>query len=323
MISLTRHKNKIFLVVFLLVFFILSELAFSNFSLTRDAISIDFTNTSDEAGVIASNSTSVDSEKTIKIAISAIVSPDETLKYYQEMLDYISSRIDIKVKLVQRKTYQEVNDLLQQNKVDAAFICSRAYVEGNYHFGLELLAVPVVKEKTVYYSYIIVPKDSKVNSIKDLKGLTFAYTDPLSNSGKLSPDYLLVMNGEDPNTFFRLTFYTYSHDKSIQAVSEKLVDGAAVDSLVWNYENATNPNFTSKTKIIYISPPYGIPPIVFPRNIDPILIIKLRNVLLEMHEDKDGQAILQHMFVDRFVETDDSIYDTIRMMIKVVNNANR
>jgi len=323
MISLTRHKNKIFLVVFLLVIFILSELAFSNAFLTRDTIPVDFTNTSDEVSVIASNSTSVDSEKTIKIAISAIVSPEESLKYYQEMLDYISSKIDVKVKLIQRKTYQEVNDLLQQNKVDAAFICSRAYVEGNYHFGLELLTVPVVKEKTVYYSYIIVPKDSKVNSIKDLKGLTFAYTDPLSNSGKLSPDYLLVMNGENPNTFFRLTFYTYSHDKSIQAVSEKLVDGAAVDSLVWNYENATNPKLTSKTKIIYISPPYGIPPIVVPRNIDPILKIKLRNVLLEMHEDKDGQAILQHIFVDRFVEADDSIYDTIRMMTKVVINANR
>ena len=320
MISLTRHKNIIFMLVLILVTIILTGFAFSNYFLTRDSITVDFSKTSDEGGLIIRNNASVDSEKIVKIAISAIVSPDETIKYYQEMLDYISSKIDVKIRLVQRKTYQEVNDLLEQNKVDAALVCSKAYVEGNSQFDLELLVVPVVKEKTVYYSYIIVSKDSKINSIQDLKGLTFAYTDPLSNSGKLSPDYLLIMNGENPSTFFKLTFYTFSHDKSIQAVSEKLVDGAAVDSLVWDYMNAINPKFTSKTKIIQVSPPYGIPPIVVPKNIDPLLKTKLRNVLLEMHQDEEGKSILQRIFVDRFVEADDSIYDTIRMMTKVVNN---
>jgi len=258
--------------------------------------------------------------QSLRIAVSAIISPDETLVYYQDMFDYLSQKMDVPVKLVQRKTYQEVNDLVRKNNVDAAFVCSLAYIEGKDQFGMELLAVPIVRGEPHYFSYIIVPKDSNVNSLKELKDKTFAYTDPLSNSGKLSPEYTIVQIGEDPETFFRLTFFTYSHDKSIQAVADKMVDGAAVDSLVWDFKNATDPRFTSRTKIISKSPPYGIPPVVISKDIDPALKDKLRKILLQMHEDKKGKEILDRLMIDRFSEANDSLYNSVREMKKVVGN---
>ena len=261
--------------------------------------------------------------ESLRIAVSAIISPDETLVYYQDMFDYLSLKMDVQVKLVQRKTYQEVNDLVRKNSVDAAFVCSLAYIEGKDQFGMELLVVPIVRGEPRYYSYIIVPEDSSINSFKELKGMTFAYTDPLSNSGKLSPEYLIAQMGEDPEEFFRLTFFTYSHDKSIQAVAEKMVDGAAVDSLVWDFKNATDPRFTRRTKIISKSPPYGIPPVVVSKDIDPALKEKLQKILLQMHEDKKGKEILDSIMIDRFSEANDSLYDSVREMIKVVNDAKR
>ncbi|MFA4956330.1 MAG: phosphate/phosphite/phosphonate ABC transporter substrate-binding protein [Candidatus Methanoperedens sp.] len=257
----------------------------------------------------------------LRIAVSAIISPDETLVYYQDMFDYLSLKMDVPVKLVQRKTYQEVNDLVRKNSVDAAFVCSLAYIDGKDQFGMELLAVPIVRGEPRYYSYIIVPDDSSIKSLEELKGKTFAYTDPLSNSGKLSPEYMIVQIGENPETFFKLTFFTYSHDKSIQAVAEKMVDGAAVDSLVWDFKNATDPRFTSRTKIISKSPPYGIPPLVVSKDIDPDLKEKLRKILIKMHEDKKGKEILDRIMIDRFSEANDSLYDSVRDMKKVVNNA--
>ena len=263
-----------------------------------------------------------DSES-VRIAVSAIISPEETLAFYQDMFDYISMKAGVPVKLVQRKTYQEVNDLVRKNSVDAAFVCSLAYIEGKDQFGMELLAVPLVRGETSYYSYIIVPEDSSINSLKELKGKTFAYTDPLSNSGKLSPEYMIAQMGENPETFFRLTFFTYSHDKSIQAVAEKMVDGAAVDSLVWDFKKATEPRFTSRTRIISKSPPYGIPPVVVSKDIDPALKERLRKILLQMHEDKNGKEILDRIMIDRFSEANDSIYDSVREMEKVVSDAKR
>lgn len=259
--------------------------------------------------------------QSLRIAVSAIISPDETLVYYQDMFDYLSLKIGVPVKLVQRKTYQEVNDLVRKNSVDAAFVCSLAYIDGKDQFGMELLAVPIVRGEPRYYSYIIVPDDSSIKSLEELKGKTFAYTDPLSNSGKLSPEYMIAQIGENPETFFKLTFFTYSHDKSIQAVAEKMVEGAAVDSLVWDFKNATDNRFTSRTKIISKSPPYGIPPLVVSKDIDPTLKEKLGKILLQMHEDKKGKEILDRIMIDRFSEANDSLYNSVREMKKVVSDA--
>lgn len=283
---------------------------------TEGATKVNLSNKTNDAGV---NSDTAG----LRIGVSAIISPEETLAYYQDMFDYISAKVGVPVTFVQRKTYQEMNDLVRKNSVDAAFVCSLAYVEGHDQFGMELLVIPVVKGEPYYYSYIIVPKGSNINSLEELKGRTFAFSDPLSNSGKLSPDYMIAKLGENPETFFRLTFFTYSHDKSIQAVAEKLVDGAAVDSLVWDYENATDPKFTSRTRIISKSSPFGIPPVVVSRDLDPALKDKLRNTLLHMHEDEKGREILNSIMVDRFTEANDSLYDSIREMKKVVDDAKR
>ncbi len=39
--------------------------------------------------------------------------------------------------------------------------------------------------------------------------------------------------GVTPGEFFRRTFYTSSHEKSIESVANGLADGAAVDSLIF------------------------------------------------------------------------------------------
>jgi len=304
------RKNTILLITFLLV------LTLSGCLKTEETIRVNLSNRSTDA---VNNTDS----KSIRIAVSAIISPEETLVYYRDMFDYISEKMDVPVELVQRKTYQEVNDLIRRNSVDAAFVCSLAYVEGKDQFGMELLAVPIIRGEPHYNSYIIVPKDSNINSLEEMKGKTFAFTDPLSNSGKLSPEYMLVQMGENPESFFKLTFFTYSHDKSIQAVAEKMVDGAAVDSLVWDFKNSTDPRFTSRTRIISKSSPYGIPPIVVSKDIDPALKEKLQITLLHMHEDKKGREILDKIGIDRFSKGNDSLYDSVREMKKVVNNAKR
>ena len=71
---------------------------------------------------------------------------------------------------------------------------------------------------------------------------------------------------EQPETFFSRIVYTYSHDNSIMAVARNLVDGATVDGLIWEFYQEKNPAFTSKTRIIKKSEPYGIPPLVASKN---------------------------------------------------------
>ncbi len=250
----------------------------------------------------------------LRIAVGAIISPTKTLVFYEEIFDYVGEKLGRDVVMVQRKTYAEVNFLMEQGSIDAAFVCSRPYVDGHRDFGMELLCVPVCSGRTEYYSYFIVHKDSPIRKLEDLRGKVFAFSDRLSNTGMLVPTYTLARMGETPESFFGNTTFTYSHDNSIRSVAERFVDGAAVDSLIWEYFNAKEPEWTSQTRIIHKSPPFAIPPVVVSPRTDPELKEALRRVFLSMHQDPKGRAILQKVLIDRFAAIKDSAYDAIRRM---------
>ncbi len=251
---------------------------------------------------------------TLKIAVGAIISPTKSLVFYEDIFDYIGEKLGREVEMVQRKTYAEVNFLLEEERIDAAFVCSRPYVEGHRDFGMELLCVPMCFGKTEYCSYFIVHKDSLIQNLEELRGKVFAFSDPLSNTGMLIPTYTLAMMGERPESFFRRHIFTYSHDNSIRSVAEKLVDGAAVDSLIWEYLKAEDPKWTAQTRIIYRSTPCGIPPVVVSPGIAPQLKEELRSAFLNMHNDPRGREILKRILIDRFTVIEDSAYNSIRQM---------
>jgi phosphonate transport system substrate-binding protein len=94
-----------------------------------------------------------------------------------------------------------------------------------------------------------------------------------------------------------------------------MVDGAAIDSLVWDFYSKIAMEVTSKTKIIFKSPPHGIPPVVVSKGIDPEIKNRLRKIFLDLHEDEESKKILNKMMIDKFVLVEDKQYDSIREMI--------
>ena len=252
--------------------------------------------------------------KPFRIGMGAMITPREGFIYYNQLREYIEKRLGQPVQMVDRGNYDEMNSLLEAGNIDAAFVCAGPYVEGKEIFGLQLLAMPLVKGKPIYHSYIIVPRNSPARKLEDLRGKVFAFTDPKSNSGKLVPTYMLARRNETPQHFFSKVEFTYGHDNSIRAVAEQLVDGAAVDSLIWEYLNIKTPELTAKTRILLRSKPYGIPPLVVRPGIDTEQKQKLQHILLHAADDAEGRRILKGMMIDRFVAGDDKNYDSIREM---------
>ena len=248
----------------------------------------------------------------LHIAFGDMITPKAGYAYY--LLDYISRKAGEPVHNVDVENYNDLNQKLKRGELDAAFVCSGPYVDGKHDFGLELLAAPRVNGKTVYFAYIIVPIGSKSKTFDDLKGKRFAFTDPLSNTGKLVPEYILSRKGTTAEKFFGKIVFSGSHDKSITAVATGLVDGASVDSLIWDFTTRTKPHLTGNTRIIMKSGPYPIPPFVVRPSLEPARKEKLREILLNAHTDPEGKAILDKMMIERFVAIDDKAYDSIREM---------
>jgi phosphonate transport system substrate-binding protein len=259
-----------------------------------------------------------DKMPTLRVAVAAMTSPKETVVFYRELLDYLARKTNHKIALIQRRTYGEINELFPKGEIDLAFICTGPYAAGGEVFGFEALATPVIHGEPRYRSYLIVHKDSGFKDLLDLKGRLFAFTDPESNTGALVPKDWLAELGETPGRFFSELIYTYSHDNSILAVAKGLVDGAAVDGHLWEYYHQKNPFFTSMTRVIKKSIPFGSPPLVASGHLPAELKNRIREIALNMHQDPEGRRILAQLMIDRLVVPEEAWYAPVRELYRRV-----
>ena len=256
-----------------------------------------------------------DDEETFKIAIASILSIRETHRTYNKFLNYIERELGIPVEIVQKQTYSEIKRAFERGEVDAGIVCAYLAVLGNDAGIFESVAKPVRNEDEVFKSYIIVKKDADYQSLLDLKEKSFAFSDPLSYSGFLFPNYELRKSGYDVGNFFEKTYFTYSHDNTIVAVANGLVDGGATHSDVYKQLKQENDPVIDQIKIIGKGPYVGNSPLVVRPDIDSDVKEKLIDVVLSMHLNRRGKWALNKLNVDYFVEPKPELYEPVYGML--------
>ncbi|PLX68576.1 MAG: phosphate/phosphite/phosphonate ABC transporter substrate-binding protein [Denitrovibrio sp.] len=263
--------------------------------------------------LLLTGSLSLYAEQTIKYGISSMLSASNTFIYYEEFNAYIAEKMGVKSEIIHKESYSDMNQLLENEQVDFASICTGAmlYLDQEAY---SIVAVPEIDGKSTYNSLIISNKNQKMKNTSDLAGKTFAMTDRLSNTGYLFPTYYFTKNFTKPENFFSKVFFTSSHDKSIYLVNKGVVDGAAVDNLVYLNIKNNNEKDVENINIIHISDEFGIPPIVASKKMTKTDIAKLRKILLEMHEDKLGKKILSRFMIDKFIVPDLKNYENVIKM---------
>lgn len=261
-----------------------------------------------------------DGSKVVYIAIASMTSPKETYIYYSELINYISDKVGYPIYIKQKKTYEEVNELLENGEVDFAFICSGAFI-GEYKKGeIKLLVAPEIDSAIHYHAYIITQKDSEIERFENFKNKSFAYTDPLSNTGRFYPLKKIILLNEDENTFFKKTVYTYGHDISIQMVNRGIIDGASVHGLIYEYLAVYHPERVENIKIIEKSEEFGMPPVVMPATLSQKKRKTYKEVFLNIHNDSVGKIILDKLLIDKFVLVSDTIYNSVYKLKKLIAN---
>lgn len=276
---------------------------------------ISFSEVETTAGTVAKLDTP------LRIAIASTVSPQRNLRDYERMLQYLGRKLGMPVEVVQRSGYSECIALLENREVDAAFVCSGPYVEAKERFGAEALVVPQVSGAGTFCAYVIARKDGPIRSFADLRGKVFAFTDPLSTTGKLYPYHRLSKLGSTAETYFSKTIFTWGHDNSVEAVAHGLADGAAVSSLVWEGMAKSGAAAASQTKVIERSASFGMPPVIVHPRLDPELKKRLLGVFLSMHRDPEGKALLGQAGIERFSVGSDASYEGVRRMRVAVSRA--
>ena len=248
----------------------------------------------------------------LRVAVAPVISPEKSLASYRVFVGYLADKLHRTPVFTQWDNYGEVNEMMRNGQCDLALVCTYAFVRGERDFGMRALVIPQINGCVTYHSLIITPRSSTATSLLDLRGKSFASADILSNSGWLFPAIWLKQHGEDIRSFFAKHIISGSHDHSVLAVRNHYVDGAAVDSLVYDQMVAKDPSLATETRIILESPPFGMPPIVIPPNSDAKFTSALLRILLDMQTDENGRHILATLNIDKFVIPSETLFDSVR-----------
>jgi len=245
------------------------------------------------------------------------------LPVYQYMMDHLSRCLGCEIVLTTGSDYHEVLD------ADLAFICGLPYVlyteSRIVPSALEALVAPVLQgerfqDRPIYFSDVIVHRDSPFQSFADLRGATWAYNEPLSQSGYGITRHHLLKLGET-NGFFGAVIEAGFHEESIRMVINRAVDASAIDAQVLAVELREHPQLADQLRVIESLGPSTIQPLAAASHLPQSLKQDIRSILAEIHRDPAGRAQLDHGFIDRFVPMIDSDYDDIRGMLSECEQA--
>ncbi len=247
-------------------------------------------------------------DDTLRIGLISVAGDNKSYILEKELANYIGEKLNKKVKLIQKKSYRDINVLLKNNKIDVAFLSTGAYSLYEDKESLELLARPN-RGKTYYHPIVIAKKDSNINSIEDLKGQSFAFVDTYSYSGYLAMNDYLKKNGMSVNKFFSNSYFTHSHEESINQVTNGTVKAAIVDDWALQYIYNNFPDTALNIKIIKTFPEVATGPVVTHKNYEEK--DKIKEILLSIDKDGAIKGTLSQLQIEKYEETKASDYPNL------------
>jgi phosphonate transport system substrate-binding protein len=245
---------------------------------------------------------------TIRIGTVDVDAVKQIMKF-QPTADYIATKIsnettEYKGEVIIPSTLNEMAKLLKEQRVDL-------YFESPFTIALvdkESGAVPFLlrwKEGVAqYHSIFIIKNNSSIKTLNDFAGKTIAFEAPESTSGYLLPKAYLIQKGfklvgestknssnDDDNNIIRYVFA-----REDQNIPLWVVEGKADIGVISNvdFEQEVYESIKSQLKIIdrTIDVPRHV--VSHRSEMEPALVQKIKDVLLNMDKDPEGIEILRN-----------------------------
>src|SRR3990172_4616924 len=195
------------------------------------------------------------SKKEILIGLIPEKNIFEQLERYQPLADYLSDRLDIKVKLTVLSRYGNIIDNFKSEKMDGAFFGSFTYALAHARLGVEVLARPVgLNGASTYHGLIFVRKDSGIKSIQDMKGKRFAFVDRATTAGYLLPRAYFHEHKLDYKTFLKESYFTGTHEDAIHDVLNRKADIGSAKNTVYERLAAADSRVKNELIVLERSP---------------------------------------------------------------------
>ena len=158
-------------------------------------------------------------------------------------------------------------EAMRAGRAQIAWYGGKTYIQAAKIANAEAFAAGVRKgdKDASYFAYFVVPADSPLKTLKDIKGKTLALNHIGSTSGDLIPQVELMKVGLSAKNKddFKKVFYAGSHDACLLAVINKHVDVCGMSSRNFDARLADNTFKREQVRIIHRSSPVPPPPLAY------------------------------------------------------------
>ncbi len=270
------------------------------------------------AGCASESGSSAPEAKVLKFAVVPAGDTDRMIADFGRVAEAVAKEVGMEAEVVQATDYGAVIEDLARGGVDIAWFGPASYFFAKEEAGAEAFAVGESAEGgTAYHSICLVPADSPIRSLDDLKGKTVALVDPASTSGSIVPTGLILEKyGQLPDQLFGQVIYAGSHDAAFERMLQKQVDASFCQDITLNERLKEGKVKESDVRIIEKSDPIPGSPLCLREGLEPELAERIKAAFLGL--EKAGISLKvqgQGDFV-RFVATDDKPYEGIFSAIR-------
>jgi phosphonate transport system substrate-binding protein len=238
---------------------------------------------------------------TIVFSILSTESAQNMQSYWDPILADMEKQTGYKVKPFFSSNYSSLIVAMGADQTDLGWFSNQSGLEAVRRSGGEVFARTFDPSGTDgYKSVIIVPADSKLTLeglLKCDKTLNFGIGDKKSTSGTLAPmTYVFIPAGKKPENCFK-TVLSASHDANLFAVANHKLDAATNNTTALRLNTARNDSKMGKIKVIWESPTLPEDPIVWRKDLDPVIKEKVRQFFLTYGQGDTPEAAKQRGYL--------------------------
>lgn len=214
--------------------------------------------------------------------------------------------------------YGNIIDRFSAENMDGAFFGSFTGALAIQKLGVFPIARPVNPDHTsTYQGYLFVRKNSGIMNARDMQGKKMAFVEKATTAGYLFPLAYLRENGiTDIDHFFSEYFFAGSHDAAIYAVLNGKADAGAAKHSMYDRVRKEEPRVDRELVIIAESPRVPSNGLCVRKDLDESLKRKLKQALLELHTDPEGEGVLGKFGALKFIETTVQDYQPVFELAK-------
>ena len=256
--------------------------------------------------------TAARAEGVLRVSAIPDEAPTELQRKFKPLGEYLKAKTGLDVVFTPVSDYAAVVDGLAAKKIDLAWLGGFTFVQAKLRSDGQVVPIVQRAEDQVFTSRFIVPVDSPIKSIADLKGHTFVFGAPSSTSGHLMPRYYLQQQGIVVDRDFKTVAFSGAHDATVAFVASGRAEAGVLNASVMDkLLEAHNPN-AEKVRVLATTPPFFDYNWTVRPGLDPALVKKLTDAFLELDPKNPAEAeIMALQRASKFVATKASNYDGI------------